>query len=1070
MNFRTARCFLLGAAGIAILAATSLGAADPLVEQSPFAQRTCLSYASPNVNGKPVEIPWSEFHPLDFGPRQVQYDLSGVRAVRQVPPPGVHPRILFTPDDLPDIRRRLKETRCGQAAWNNLLCWTEMMKGRYDDKAPYASNDVWKGNFGGLHGPVPLFRLGIPREKGFAYNHHPKAAEVYRSLVAGTAQEFPPFYWNVFALEAFRCLVAGDEAGAKDLAAAVVTAMKLDQAKRVVDRQAKKQSGPPDQPVGTFQLAFCYDFLHNNLTPQQRSAIHDELAESTWHHDNYGTFNKATASRSNWATFSYWLFETLAIEGEPGFNDLKVRGMYRGWRNLFTYGWFQSGATFEGEAKNQLGMDGVIPFALRQTMYGFENPCGHPYLRAYLTRFTPYSVIPTLDGFIKYDLLGGAHGRPMPPDLLGAKFMFPDDKVIDWVYRSAVGEHYENVPDRCDGYRNDLLFYLVYAMDFDPANNHPAKLGLGNTFFCGERALMMTRSGWDKDALLLNLHTRQANGGHPFADRNSIVLAGAGRVWSPPGYASFQTPENSLVCIDNQTQDLAVPGRIVDFVDRPQATFAVGDAAYCWNWKYRFVPEPKGPWTIEDAKLERVVIPPGWEPEVHSVNDFAYTKLPWSYLNDPIFQAPHWLLKDGYARPTVRQANFPVQKAFRTAGLVRGEYPYALVVDDIRKDDAVHHYDWIFTLEKDIKIVKSEPHGAELDVLLQGDDSPARLLVRVLHRNTTAGREDAPRVEDLNNAADPKKYGPIRRLVIPTDAVAPDFKILLYPHHTGDPLPTTTASDDHAAVTVAWPRQTDQIRFTPGALGKTDLTIARQEGATSVPIVSVNKPIEPLRDALLEKRAAEETRQRAEAERDLVGFDPLRLTGAVAYWGFEKEGLADCLDRSRRLSGSGLKPTPGRHGRGLQCAGDKAGIVLPLDLQALGKGGLTVTLWARDPEKKNGTLLANNAHKAITLGLENGAVRIDTQGQYRHGGNVPIDATVWHHLAVTMSSQGVSIYLDGKLLRSLEGHPVQFSTTTHIGENFHGVLDDLRVYRRALTAAEVHKIYAYEVYLLERAR
>ena len=424
-------------AAITILSAAACLAADPIVERSPFGGKTCLSYSSPNKDGKPIEIPWSQFRRNDFGPRRVEFELRGVRPVRQVPAPGVHPRIAFTPDDLPEIRQRLKETRCGQVAWNNMLCWTEMMKGRYDDQADYARNDVWKGSFGGLHGPVPLFRLGVPRAKGVAYNRHPTAAEIYRGLIDGTANEFPPFYWNVFSLEAFRCLVKDDEPGAKDLACAVVTAMKLDQAKRTAEMQSKNQSDPPDHPVGGFQLAFAYDFIYAWLTPDQRAAIHDELAESTWHHDNYGTFNEATASRSNWATFSYWLFEVLAIEGEPGFNDLKVCGMYRGWRNLFTYGWFQSGATYEGEAKNQLGMDGVIPFAMRRDMYGFENLCGHPYLRAYLTRFLPHSVIPTLDGFVKYDLLGGAHSRPMPPDALGAKFMFPDDKVVDWVYRSA---------------------------------------------------------------------------------------------------------------------------------------------------------------------------------------------------------------------------------------------------------------------------------------------------------------------------------------------------------------------------------------------------------------------------------------------------------------------------------------------------------------------------------------------------------------------------------------------------------------------------------------------------------
>ena len=95
---------------------------------------------------------------------------------------------------------------------------------------------------------------------------------------------------------------------------------------------------------------------------------------------------------------------------------------------------------------------------------------------------------------------------------------------------------------------------------------------------------MMTRSSWEPTAMQLNLHTRQVNGGHAFADRNAIMVAGAGRIWSPNGYANFKTPENSVVCIDGKTQNLSVPGRLVDFRDEPLATFAVGDAKYCWDW------------------------------------------------------------------------------------------------------------------------------------------------------------------------------------------------------------------------------------------------------------------------------------------------------------------------------------------------------------------------------------------------------------------------------------------------------------------------------------------------------
>ena len=820
---------------------------------SPFADKYAASYSSyKDLRGQEVDPLWGSLKPDDFGSRTVPFDQSGVRSVSQVPGPGVHPRIFFTAADLPDIRRRLKETQCGQAAWKNLLCWTTMMKGQYDDTADYAKPDVWKGGFGGLHGRVPLFRLGVPRAKGAAYNHNPGAAQAYQSLVAGTATDFPPFYWNVFSLEAFRVLVDEDRPGALDLAKAVVTALRIDQARRDAAQAAKRVAGPPDQPVGGFQLAFVYDLLYNYLNPEQRRAIHDELALSTWHHDNYGTFNTATSSRSNWATFSYWLFEVLGIEDEPGFNELKVRGMYRGWRDLLTYGWFQSGATYEGEAKNQLGMDGIIPFAMRAKRYGFENLVGHPYLRAYETRFLPLSVIPTLDGFVKYDLLGGAHGFPMAPECLGLKYMLPNDRVADWIYRCAVGEHYENVPDRCDGYRNDLLFFLVFASDFDPANNDPASLNLGNTFFCGERALMMTRSGWDRDALMLNMHTREANGGHPFADRNAIMVAGAGRVWSPPGYASFKTAENSVVCIDGSSQLVNTPGHMVAFADSPLATFAVGDASYPWNWKWRTLDKPGGYYTVPDARAGRVKVPPGWEAERHTTNDFSFLKLPYAYLNAPMFENPHWILPDGAIGPVVRQPNYPVKLALRAAGLVRGPHPYALVVDDIQKDDAPHQYDWTLALEPDIQIARIEKTGpSTMDIYLTGMDprhilpAPAghamvpptlsagaaiaagqpMLLVRVLSRETSSDSPGNPSIVELPNQTDAKKYGAIRRLVIPATAVAPGFKVLLFAYRQGAALPATTYASGR--LTVAWPDQSDDIRLSSAAPGGTGIRIAR---------------------------------------------------------------------------------------------------------------------------------------------------------------------------------------------------------------------------------------------------
>jgi hypothetical protein len=64
-----------------------------------------------------------------------------------------------------------------------------------------------------------------------------------------------------------------------------------------------------------------------------------------------------------------------------------------------------------------------------------------------------------------------------------------------------------------------------------------------------------------------------------------------------------------------------------------------------------------------------------------------------------------------------------VQKAFRTAGLVRGPHPYALVIDDIQKDTSSHDYRWNMAVEHDIQIASTQAQGGhQLDVLLTGGD------------------------------------------------------------------------------------------------------------------------------------------------------------------------------------------------------------------------------------------------------------------------------------------------------------------------------------------------------------
>ena len=158
------------------------------VSKSPFAKQPVGSYSSNRPDGS---VPlWGELPLNDFGPVGFPFKRDGIRKLRPVPTAGVHPRILTTPDDLPDLRDRLKTTRCGQEIWKNVQCWSRLMRGNYDDMADYAQPDLMKGNWRGVHGRIPALYF---HEADNAFN--PKN-RCFDRLVAGDTKGFIPMGWS----------------------------------------------------------------------------------------------------------------------------------------------------------------------------------------------------------------------------------------------------------------------------------------------------------------------------------------------------------------------------------------------------------------------------------------------------------------------------------------------------------------------------------------------------------------------------------------------------------------------------------------------------------------------------------------------------------------------------------------------------------------------------------------------------------------------------------------------------------------------------------------------------------
>jgi hypothetical protein len=72
-----------------------------------------------------------------------------------------------------------------------------------------------------------------------------------------------------------------------------------------------------------------------------------------------------------------------------------------------------------------------------------------------------------------------------------------------------------------------------------------------------------------------------------------------------------------------------------------------------------------------------------------------------------------------------------------------------------------------------------------------------------------------------------RSFGLDKRLVIASRSVAPSFKILLFPHRNGEPLPVTTWNDARTVLTVETAGVKDEITFTFGADGRTRLKLTR---------------------------------------------------------------------------------------------------------------------------------------------------------------------------------------------------------------------------------------------------
>jgi hypothetical protein len=246
---------------------------------------------------------------------EIQTTTEGFDATRlvAVPPAGVHPRILFSPSELPNIRQRAAETQTGRLASKNLL--ERQLQTLH--KAGTASHNLFEALVAGdLERARTFFddyaNAGAP--DGMSWHHRPQ-------------------FMYILTLEAFNCLLKDDSVQGARVATATANLARIFQPRIEASRQLPLaddnwRTNGSDVPHGREvigrepYLAYCYDFTYNWMTHEQRDVVRQALADYTRGRVTMGSHMPHHFRRWNWIAVDQGLVLTvLAIEGEEGYDE-----------------------------------------------------------------------------------------------------------------------------------------------------------------------------------------------------------------------------------------------------------------------------------------------------------------------------------------------------------------------------------------------------------------------------------------------------------------------------------------------------------------------------------------------------------------------------------------------------------------------------------------------------------------------------------------------------------------------------------------------------------------------------
>jgi hypothetical protein len=467
--------------------------------------------------------------------------------------------------------------------------------------------------------------------------------------------------------------------------------------------------------VGTLahmDLPFALDFAGKWMTPEDKDFMMRLIGQVTYGRRTNGGDGPRRCWRDinhmTWHMTHYLALTT--IEGTPYCDQEALASSEEIVADFLEYGLNKHGTMFESNGKSGAGLLfhslNMIAMARRG-----NNLWGHPHWRN-LMKSQALNTSP--NGKTTVSSGTWSNGALAFPNIMMYHSFYPEDPYSQYLLSEAYGDKsttlslsgFDSKTFDLDQYRKSLMkkhgrtrvpgpntpaFTLTLLYDTDWNNTPREALPKNKTFIDENHGIISAYNKPESDSAWMHMQVRNNHylgSGHHHADAGMFHFSSGGVNWitESPFQKIYAGKYHNQVRIDGEAQPNGIQGR-ADWLGSKTgsiASFARADLTQSYSYQIanQFIYFDTDSWGSRPDQYN-------WElcKDPYIISMFKgtqrYKMRPWWATS--LFS--NWF-------PVLQKEANPVQYAKRSAGLIHGDHPYGLLIDDIKKDSDIHLYEW----------------------------------------------------------------------------------------------------------------------------------------------------------------------------------------------------------------------------------------------------------------------------------------------------------------------------------------------------------------------------------------